>query len=113
MHIILHQQAVFSCLPMHPKLQVDYKNASARFLGWVVASFSFGQLVGSPFFGFWGDKRPTREPLIIALLINVIFNILYAYCGAFQSGIAGWVMLVSRAMVGFAAGIQVINYCSQ
>ena len=85
-------------------LQVDYKNASPRFLGWVVAAFSFSQLIGSPFFGFWGDKRPTREPLVIALIINVIFNVLYSYCGAFPSGLASWVMLVSRAMVGFAAG---------
>ena len=86
------------------KLQVDYKNASPRVLGWVVAAFSFGQLLGSPFFGFWGDKRPAREPLIVALLIMVTFNILYAYCGAFKSGLASWIMLVARAMVGFAAG---------
>ena len=84
--------------------QVDYENASAKFLGWVIAAFSFGQLVGSPFLGFWADKRPAREPLIVALLINLIFNVLYSDCGAFPSGVAGWIMLVSRAMVGFAAG---------
>ena len=84
--------------------QVDYKNASAKFLGWIVAAYSFGQLLASPFFGFWADKRPTREPLIIALLINIIFNVLYSYCGAFKSGLAGWIMLVSRALVGFGAG---------
>ena len=88
--------------------QVDYKNASAKFLGWIVAAYSFGQLLASPFFGFWADKRPTREPLIIALLINVVFNVLYAYCGAFESGLASWMMLVSRAMVGFGAGANVV-----
>ena len=70
-----------------------------------MAAYSFGQLIASPFFGFWADKRPTREPLIFALLINVIFNVLYCYCGAFESGVASWVMLASRAMVGFGAGI--------
>ena len=86
-------------------LQVDYKNASATFLGWIVAAYSFGQLIASPLFGFWADKRPTREPLIIALIINVVFNVLYSYCGAFRSGISSWIMLVSRAMVGFGAGV--------
>jgi ceroid-lipofuscinosis MFS transporter 7 len=85
-------------------IQVDNKNASVKFLGWVIAVFSFGQLVGSPLFGFWSDKRPAREPLIVALLVNVIFNVLYSYCGAFPSGLAGWIMLVSRAMVGFTTG---------
>ena len=98
---------MFSCLLTNTNSQVDYKNASARFLGWVVAAFSFGQLVGSPFFGFWADKRPTREPLVIALLISIIFNVLYSYCGAFRSGLASWIMLVSRALVGFAAGTYV------
>ena len=90
--------------------QVDYENASVKFLGWIVAAYSFGQLLASPFFGFWADKRPTREPLIIGLLIIVIFNVLYSYCGAFQSGLAGWIMLVSRAMVGFGAGLNMVVY---
>ena len=79
-------------------------NATAAFLGWIVAAYSFGQLVASPFFGFWADKRPMREPLIVALLINVVFNVLYSYCGAFKSGVSCWMLLVSRAMVGFGAG---------
>ena len=73
-----------------------------------MAAYSFGQLLASPFFGFWADKRPAREPLIIALLINVIFSVLYSYCGAFPSGVAGWIMLVSRAMVGFGAGPNMV-----
>ena len=85
-------------------MQVDSKNASAQFLGWVIAVFSFGQLVGAPLLGIWGDKRPMREPLIAALLIMVLFNVLYSYCGAFRSGLASWIMLVSRAMAGFGAG---------
>jgi MFS family permease len=85
-------------------IQVDDKNASVKFLGWVIAVFCFDQLIGSPLIGFWGEKRPTREPLIIALLIDVIFHVLYSYCGGFPSGLAGWIMLVSRAMVGFATG---------
>ena len=88
-------------------LQVDYANASTKFLGWVVASYSFGQLVASPFFGLWADVRPTREPLVAAFVINIVFNVLYSYLGVFKSGIAGWVMIASRILVGFGAGVCV------
>eukprot|EP00731_Ephydatia_muelleri_P037244 Em0427g1a len=47
--------------------------------------------------------RPTREPLMVSLLINLIFNVLYAYAGAFPSAVAGYVLLVSRFFVGFGA----------
>ena len=83
---------------------MDYTNATTNFLGWVVASFSIGQLVASPLFGLWADKRPTWQPLLAALLLSIIFNLLYAYCGAFGSGIAGYVMIVSRVIVGVGSG---------
>ena len=71
----------------------------------MVAAYSFGQLVASPLFGFWADKRPTREPLLVALVINVVFSLLYCYCGAIPAGISGYILIVARAMVGFGAGI--------
>lgn len=85
-------------------LQIDYQHATASFLGWVVAAYSFGQLVASPLFGLWGDYRPTREPLLISLVINVIFSLLYSFAGAFPAGVAGWILIVARCMVGFGAG---------
>lgn len=85
--------------------QVDYSHASASFLGWVVAAYSFGQLVASPFFGAWADWRPTREPLVFSLVITVVFNLLYSWTGAFSADIAGWILLISRALVGFGAGM--------
>ena len=87
---------------------MDYKNASTKFLGWVVASYSFGQLLASPVFGLWADVRPTREPLVAAFVINIIFNVLYSYLGVFSSGVAGWVMIASRSLVGFGAGTCVV-----
>lgn len=85
-------------------LQIYYAHATTQFLGWVVASYSFGQLVASPFFGVWADWRPTREPLIVSLIINIVFNLLYSYAGAFSEDISGTIMLISRAFVGFGAG---------
>lgn len=96
-------------------LQVDYSHASASFLGWVVAAYSFGQLVASPFFGAWADWRPTREPLVFSLVITVVFNLLYSWTGAFSADIAGWILLISRALVGFGAGIAAVvrSYVSE
>lgn len=83
---------------------MDYTHANTFFLGWVVAAYSFGQLVASPVFGFWADKRPTREPLLVALVLNTVFSLLYCYIGAIPAGIAGYILIVARAMVGFGAG---------
>lgn len=86
--------------------QVDYSHANPFFLGWVVAAYSLGQLIASPIFGFWADKRPTREPLLVAMVINVVFSLLYCYCGAIPAGVAGYILIVARAMVGIGAGEQ-------
>jgi len=91
-------------LPSLPPTQVDYRNATPMFLGWVVASYSIGMLVSAPLLGLWADYRPSREPLFLSMLLNVLFNLLYSYCGAFQSGVAGWVMLSARLITGLAAG---------
>ena len=91
---------------------MDYSNATPKFLGWVVASFSFGQLVASPLFGLWADVRPTREPLIASFVLNILFNVLYAYLGAFPAGVAGWVMIAARSLVGVGAGLDLGLYMS-
>lgn len=80
-------------------------HSTTSFLGWVVAAYSAGQLVASPLFGLWADHRPTREPLLVSLLINVVFNLLYCYAGAFPLGVPGWILIVSRALIGFSAGL--------
>lgn len=82
--------------------QVD-PSATASFLGYVVAAYSLGQLVASPFFGVWSNHRPVREPLVVSTIINVAANIVYAYANAFPAG-KKWALLVSRAFVGFGAG---------
>ena len=40
----------------------------------------------------------------MALLMNIIFNLMYSYLDAFPSGISGWMMIVARALVGFGGG---------
>lgn len=75
---------------------------SKPFLGWVVAAFSVGQLLGSPLFGWLGTRRCTLS-LIVSLVINVGGNVMYCFTAAVPDH-NNWFMLVARFLVGFGAG---------
>ncbi|RMB99544.1 hypothetical protein DUI87_23797 [Hirundo rustica rustica] len=83
-------------------LQID-PTADASFLGWIIASYSIGQMVASPLFGLWSNYRPRREPLVISTAISVAANCLYAYVHLPHSH-NKYYMLTARALVGFGAG---------
>ncbi|KAB1281887.1 Major facilitator superfamily domain-containing protein 8 [Camelus dromedarius] len=85
-----------------PYLQKIDQTADASFLGWVIASFSLGQMVASPIFGLWSNYRPRKEPLIVSTLISVGANCLYAYVHVPASH-NKYYMLVARGLVGFGA----------
>ncbi|XP_014409565.1 major facilitator superfamily domain-containing protein 8 isoform X1 [Camelus ferus] len=88
-----------------PYLQKIDQTADASFLGWVIASFSLGQMVASPIFGLWSNYRPRKEPLIVSTLISVGANCLYAYVHVPASH-NKYYMLVARGLVGFGAGLS-------
>uniref|UniRef100_A0A8C9JTK3 Major facilitator superfamily domain containing 8 n=1 Tax=Panthera tigris altaica TaxID=74533 RepID=A0A8C9JTK3_PANTA len=85
-----------------PYLQKIDQTADASFLGWVIASFSLGQMVASPVFGLWSNYRPRKEPLIVSIFISVVANCLYAYVHVPASH-NKYYMLVARGLVGFGA----------
>ncbi|KAF6306664.1 major facilitator superfamily domain containing 8 [Rhinolophus ferrumequinum] len=85
-----------------PYLQKIDQTADASFLGWVIASFSLGQMVASPIFGLWSNYRPRKEPLIVSILISVAANCLYAYVHVPASH-NKYYMLVARGLVGFGS----------
>ncbi|XP_006887639.1 PREDICTED: major facilitator superfamily domain-containing protein 8-like [Elephantulus edwardii] len=86
-----------------PYLQKIDQTADTSFLGWVIASFSIGQMVASPIFGLWSNYRPRKEPLIVSLFISVTANCLYAYVHAPASH-NKYYMLAARGLVGFGSG---------
>ncbi|XP_064567645.1 major facilitator superfamily domain-containing protein 8 isoform X1 [Zonotrichia leucophrys gambelii] len=86
-----------------PYLQKIDPTADASFLGWIIASYSIGQMVASPLFGLWSNHRPRREPLVISTAISVAANCLYAYVHV-PHGHNKYYMLTARALVGFGAG---------
>ncbi|XP_044537160.1 major facilitator superfamily domain-containing protein 8 isoform X6 [Gracilinanus agilis] len=85
-----------------PYLQKIDPTADASFLGWIIASYSLGQMVASPLFGLWSNYRPRKEPLVISIFISVAANCLYAYVHVPPSH-NKYYMLVARALVGFGA----------
>jgi len=86
-------------------LQIDH-SASKSFLGFIVASFSFGQLLTSPLIGMWSNYRPIKEPLVITLLISTGGYLMYSYAGALEH-VGKWVLITSRFIMGLAAGKSV------
>ena len=87
-----------------PYLLTMDKHATKSLYGWIVAAFSFGQLVGSPILGFWANYRSVREPMFVSLIIFTISSFLYSYCDAFPPDAAPWAMMVSRFLIGVGAG---------
>uniref|UniRef100_A0A8D2CMZ9 Major facilitator superfamily domain containing 8 n=1 Tax=Sciurus vulgaris TaxID=55149 RepID=A0A8D2CMZ9_SCIVU len=88
-----------------PYLQKIDQTADASFLGWVIASFSIGQMVASPLFGLWSNHRPRKEPLIVSIFISVAANCLYSYVHVPASH-NKYYMLAARGLVGFGAVFQ-------
>lgn len=86
-----------------PYLKKIDESADASFLGWVVAAYSLGQMVASPFFGLWSNHRPRREPLVCSIFINVSANIYYSYVYLPPSHNQIH-MLLARTFVGIGAG---------
>ncbi|PNJ83918.1 MFSD8 isoform 29 [Pongo abelii] len=89
-------------LSIWPYLQKIDPTADTSFLGWVIASYSLGQMVASPVFGLWSNYRPRKEPLIVSILISVAANCLYAYLHIPASH-NKYYMLVARGLLGIGA----------
>ena len=87
-----------------PYLTTMDKHATKSLYGWIVAAFSFGQLVGSPIMGFWANYRSVKEPMFVSLTIFSIASLFYSYCDVFPPAIAPWAMMASRFFIGIGAG---------
>ncbi|CEF64200.1 Major facilitator superfamily and Major facilitator superfamily domain, general substrate transporter and Major facilitator superfamily domain-containing protein [Strongyloides ratti] len=88
-----------------PYLLSADNQASVSILGWVVASFSIGQALGCPFFGWWSEKiRSTRIPVCCGLLFVLAGNFIYAILANFSSEKVSYIMILSRFLVGIGSG---------
>lgn len=88
---------------MWPYLEVLDTKATPKLLGWVVASYSIGQFVASPLFGFWSSCRGAKEPLLVSLVLQIGSNVFYAYIQSVQGDGETW-LIVARVTIGFSSG---------
>lgn len=99
--------------PLLLRLVENDATLATSLTGWAVAINSIGSFLASPFFGWWADRRSTREVLAITLIAMTFGNVLYSLANKF------WLLLIGRFIVGTASGrisFNLVSYlllCSQ
>uniref|UniRef100_A0A0N5AG21 MFS domain-containing protein n=1 Tax=Syphacia muris TaxID=451379 RepID=A0A0N5AG21_9BILA len=97
-----------------PYLEMLDHTAHLDFFGYIVAAYSFGQMISSWLFGYWNQKTlSTRYPAICGLILAAIGNIIYGLLPKFSSN-HKWYMLVARLLTGGGSGTLSIirSYCA-
>lgn len=82
-------------------------SANATFLGWIVASFSVGQLIASPVIGYIANRTDKNKPiLIVSTALIAVSNIMYAYVESFTTSAISnkWWIMLARFIMGVGAG---------
>lgn len=60
-------------------------------------------MLASILFGYWCDRRPSIEPMMLSTLLLLVGSILYGYAESF--GVKGvYVVLAARFVLGISAG---------
>jgi len=80
---------------------------SEEALGYVQASFPLGKAFTAMFLGYWSDRWGMREPLLLALLVAILGNLLYGLAGHFE---CFWLLPLGRFLTGMGAGNQPFIY---
>lgn len=79
---------------------LEYLEAPPEFLGWVVSSYSLGQILGSPLAGRWNDHCSSKRLLIISAWVGLLSSILYSLAPGYHY------LLMSRLITGISAGFE-------
>uniref|UniRef100_A0AC35TQ79 MFS domain-containing protein n=1 Tax=Rhabditophanes sp. KR3021 TaxID=114890 RepID=A0AC35TQ79_9BILA len=85
-------------------LQFLDPTSDINILGVIIASFSVGQGVASPIFGWWCQRtRQIKIPTIVGSAFIILGNMLYAVLPNCSNGSVFTMFLVSRILVGIGA----------
>lgn len=87
-------------IPLLP-FYVRSLGGSAETVGFILASFSFTQLVATPFLGRLSDKLGRRRVILVSLAGNAAAMVLFAL--ATKTSLL-WLLFVSRILAGATAG---------
>ncbi|XP_076065497.1 major facilitator superfamily domain-containing protein 8-like isoform X2 [Oratosquilla oratoria] len=87
-----------------PYLKELDNTSTKEFLGWVVAANPLGQMLASPFLGYWGNKAGSiRIPCLVTVICFVFGNVLYCLLKIFPTGSAKFLMIFARFVVGVSS----------
>ncbi|CAD5229941.1 unnamed protein product [Bursaphelenchus okinawaensis] len=83
-----------------PYLQVIDRESTEQFYGAVVASYSIGQIMSAPLFGYWSNRsKSVKGPLIVCLILSMFGNLTYALAETIPYN-ARYFLFGSRFIVG-------------
>ena len=88
--------------PHSPQINPD-PNLSPIYAGWANVGFQLAGILMDFIMGVWTNRRGSTEPLLGALFLFALGNLLYGYaqaCGTY--GIA--MVIFSRAVIGLSTG---------
>ncbi|XP_075242678.1 major facilitator superfamily domain-containing protein 8-like [Convolutriloba macropyga] len=88
----------------YPYLQQIDPDATTKFYGWVVGSFSLGQFFGSPLMGIASNTIGYMLPFQFCLVMMCIGHTVYGYLDALSSDVAPFVMVGARFVIGIGSG---------
>ncbi|EYB99246.1 hypothetical protein Y032_0124g1240 [Ancylostoma ceylanicum] len=98
-------QASIYLSSMWPYLRKLNPDASEAFFGYVVALYSFGQCISAPVFGYWSNRiDQVRLPLLVGYASMFVGNSLYLCMQFFKASQVGYVMMLSRFIIGSGTG---------
>ncbi|CEF61823.1 Major facilitator superfamily and Major facilitator superfamily domain, general substrate transporter and Major facilitator superfamily domain-containing protein [Strongyloides ratti] len=88
---------------MWPFMTVLDSNASSTFFGYAIASYSVGNIILSPLFGWWSNKTGTiKPPVYFGLYAQLLGNFIYMNLEWFPVG-AKYGMIVARLFTGIGS----------
>ncbi|KAI6191933.1 hypothetical protein M3Y97_00281400 [Aphelenchoides bicaudatus] len=88
---------------IYPYLQILDSSVTETFFGYIIASYSLGQIIASPLIGYWSNRvKNIRFPLIICLLMSIFGNVTYILTPLISHS-RKYSVLLSRFLVGVGA----------
>ncbi|KAF7634765.1 hypothetical protein Mgra_00005799 [Meloidogyne graminicola] len=89
---------------MRPYLQIMDSSASETFFGYIVASYSLGQLIASPIVGYFSNRfKKIRYFLYIGIFLAFLGNALYMCVHLFPIEERKYALLIGRFITGIGS----------
>ena len=82
------------------------KQHNEMLLGYLLALFTAGQVLGGPLLAFLGHRFSFKLAVILALLCSLAGETLYFVCPS--SGPYAWLVFLGRSLVGIGSGVQAV-----